>query len=57
MGVKLGLKMLREHRLGEYGNVAVNEIFGLRLKKVKMELYNKRLYYLYFSRNSNWVMR
>ena len=35
MGVKLGLKMLREHRLGVYENVAVNEIFWLRLKKVK----------------------
>ena len=58
MGVKLGLKMLREeHRLGVYENMVVKEIFGLKWKKVKRELYNEGLYDLYFSRNNNRVIK
>jgi hypothetical protein len=58
MGVKLGPKTLREeHRLGVYENTVVNEIFGLKWKKVKREFYNEGLYDLYFSRNSNRVMK
>jgi hypothetical protein len=58
MGVKLGLKMLREeHRLGVSENMVVNEIFGLKWKKVKRELYNEGLYDLYFSRNSCRAMK
>jgi hypothetical protein len=58
MGVKLGLKMLREeHRLGVYENLLVNEIFGFKWKKVKRGLHNEGLYDLYFSRNSSRVMK
>jgi len=58
MGLKLCLKMLRdEHRLGVYENRVVDEIFGLKWKKVKRDLYNVGLYDLYFSRNSNRVMK